>query len=209
MFYFIIYYYNENGLQNTNGLEDAIREYATKYILRASFQDINVKQFLRRAGGTHRRADNAKMNSTEVEKIVNLGDYAVKKAPKAKVRYATKKALNSAMNSETKLSYCRGIARYYVKVLNLFSAVVMTLNPQFKFKDSDGTTRTVKLKDRNAVRDGRQIDVSFANDSFCKRRFEALMKLEKGNDDNVEIVNSVCDMTKITCVSHKRQVYRI
>jgi len=197
------------GNGNTKGadsLEAAINDYATKYILRASFQDMvqmSNQNFCDELVVLTTDLIDSKFSSKEIDHIANLEKYKPEKPTRKKVRYIAKKTMKSLMNQETKLGYCRGIARYYVKVLNLFSAIVMTLNPQFEFQDSSGQKKTVKLKDRTAVRDERRLSVSFSSDNICGRRFEALMRnatndpaQNKDAAGNVRIENSVCKMNK-------------
>lgn len=180
--------------KSASGLEDAVREYASKYILRASFQDmVNMsnKNFCEELVILTSELLESKMSPTDIELIENMRKDNSGKPKRAKVYYATNMKVKTLMNDATKRAHCRGIAKYYVKVLNLFSAIVMTLDPQFKTSGSE-----IKLKDRRPVRDEQRISVSFSNNSICRRRFEALMKKKPGVDGNVEITNSVCGMNR-------------
>ena len=192
--------------KSANSLEDAIRKYASKYILRANFQDmVNMSNpnYCEELVVLTSDLIDSKLNSSEIHQIASLEKYTPEKPTRAKVKYATKKTMKNIMSKEKKLSYCRGIARYYVKVLNLLSAIVMTVKPKFTFKDNNNRSQTVRVKDRNSVLDKQRISVSFSYDNFCGRRFEALMKgigndshSRKDSEGNIRITNNVCGMNE-------------
>lgn len=185
--------------KKADSLDEAITEYASRYILRASFQDmINMSDstFCEDLVVITTELLDSKMTSIDVEKIISIGKYATEKPKREKIHHTTKKKMKSHMDRELKLSYCRGIARYYVKVLNLFSAVVMTVNPKFEAMNYKETKEENKLKARKSVEDGRAIQVSFSNDDICGRRLKALKSRIDGTEVNERRKNSVCGMNE-------------
>ena len=54
-------------------------------------------------------------------------------------------------NAVTKKRMCIGIAKYYVKVAHLFSAIVSTINPTYTYKDEFGTRKEVPFSEKNRI----------------------------------------------------------
>lgn len=64
-----------------------------------------------------------------------------------KVLYGKKSKLVDAdeKNSYKKRRLCNGIAKFYVKIAQIYAAVVKALNPQLKFKDKTGTSTSLNM----------------------------------------------------------------
>lgn len=67
--------------------------------------------------------------------------------------YLRKKDLTNidVKNSVSKKRMCIGIAKFYIKVAHIFSAIVTTINPTYSYKDEMGTTHTVNFSDKNKI----------------------------------------------------------
>ena len=66
-------------------------------------------------------------------------------------------------NTTTKRRMCIGIAKYYVKVAHIFSAIMMTINPSFSYKDELGQRKTVDFKHRLNVPKGTEVKINKVN----------------------------------------------
>lgn len=76
-------------------------------------------------------------------------------------------------NTTTKRRMCIGIAKYYVKVAHIFSAIMMTINPSFSYKDELGQRKTVDFKHRLSVPKGTEVKINKVN--LCSERVNALV----------------------------------
>lgn len=97
----------------------------------------------------------------------------------------------------SKKRICSGIAKFYIKIAHLFSAIIMTINPVYVYKDDSGNTvkknvmekGTIPLnaKDRRVVKRG-----------ICSSRLESLVKGQDyeniGQDGIIKIQPNVCNM---------------
>ena len=85
--------------KSASGLEDAVREYASKYILRASFQDMvsmSDRNFCKELIILTSELLDSKMSSTEIEVIDNMKKGNSGKPKRAKVYYATVNKVNTS-----------------------------------------------------------------------------------------------------------------
>jgi len=86
-------------------------------------------------------------------------------------------------NTTNKRRMCIGIAKFYIQIANLFSAVTMTLNPVFIYKDENGNEVEVPLSEKDKIPKG--VDVKVINNNLCQKRIDILMNNnEKYNDKN-------------------------
>ena len=86
-------------------------------------------------------------------------------------------------NTTNKRRMCIGIAKFYIQIANLFSAITMTLNPIFIYKDENGNEVEVPLSEKDKIPKG--VDVKVINNNLCQKRIDILMNNnEKYNDKN-------------------------
>ena len=91
---------------------------------------------------------------------------------------------------------CIGIAKYYIKIAHIFSAIVTTINPTYKYKDQYGTIHHVGLDKRNTIPKGAKATISKLN--LCSNRINALINnkeiLDKKDNDIITIQPRFCDI---------------
>ena len=89
--------------------------------------------------------------------------------------YLRKKDLTNidVKNSVSKKRMCIGIAKFYIKVAHIFSAIVTTINPTYSYKDEMGTTHTVNFSDKNKIPKGADVRINKVN--LCNERVNALV----------------------------------
>ena len=76
-------------------------------------------------------------------------------------------------NPTSKKRKCIGIAKYYIKIAHIFGAILMTINPTYIYKESDGTSRTVEFSKKNTIPQGADIKLNKLN--LCSERVNALI----------------------------------
>jgi hypothetical protein len=89
---------------------------------------------------------------------------------------------------------CIGIAKYYIKIAHLFAAIVMTINPIYKYKNIDGNIETTTLfgKDKIPINTPRTI----TKINICASRIDSLTKNNTFIDlnNNITIQPNICSM---------------
>ena len=99
---------------------------------------------------------------------------------KEKVIYVNKDQLesldisNDAQKSIKKKRICIGIAKFYIKIAHIFAAIVMTVNPVYTYKDSNGQTVKTGLMEKDKIPKGVNRKVEKYN--ICDNRIRALKK---------------------------------
>jgi hypothetical protein len=77
----------------------------------------------------------------------------VNEMDKDKVIFFNKSDLDqfNVANSLKKKRVCIGIAKFYIKIAHIFASIVMTINPVYVYKDSDGNTIKKKLFEKAEI----------------------------------------------------------
>jgi hypothetical protein len=76
------------------------------------------------------------------------------------------------LNIPDKKEYCLDIAKFYIKIAHVFSAIVTTINPEYVYKDTFGNTVKKSLMKKNEIPSGVATQVSKIN--LCSERINAL-----------------------------------
>jgi hypothetical protein len=101
---------------------------------------------------------------------------------------------NDAQKSIKKKRVCIGIAKFYVKIAHIFSAIVMTINPVYTYKDATGATVKTTLLEKDKIPKGTSRKLYKLN--ICDNRIRALRKGQQidENTGNVTMQPRVCDI---------------
>jgi hypothetical protein len=104
---------------------------------------------------------------------------------------------NDKQKSVKKKRVCIGIAKFYVKIAHLFSAIVMTINPVYTYKDSTGQTIKTTLLEKDKI--PKNVNRKLFKLNICDNRIRALKKGEQFDDTtgNVSIQPRVCDINEL------------
>jgi hypothetical protein len=121
-----------------------------------------------------------------------------------KIRFINKDSLdsldvsNDTQKSIRKKRVCIGIAKFYVKIAHVFSAIVMTINPVYTYKDATGTTVKTTLLEKDKIPKG--VNRKLYKLNICDNRIRALKRGEEVDEatGNVTIQPRVCDMNSTT-----------
>lgn len=160
-----------------------IDKIATDYILSMNFQDmLNMTT----ESGCSKMIivieDILKKNTTQVEiqdlaQKKGLMDLSENKIPSSSVFIFPKEEENKTLdieNTKNKLSLCRQVAKFYVQIANLFSAIISTVNPKYEFK-KDGETMRESIMDKNKIPQELLSSTNIVFDkNFCSEREEIL-----------------------------------
>jgi hypothetical protein len=101
---------------------------------------------------------------------------------------------NDSQKSIKKKRVCIGIAKFYVKVAHIFSAIVMTINPIYTYKDDTGQTVKTGLLEKDTI--PKNVNRKLYKLNICDNRIRALKRGELIDDTtgNVTLQPKVCDM---------------
>lgn len=95
-----------------------------------------------------------------------------------------------------KQNVCKGIAKFYIKIAHIFSAIVMTINPVFSYKDEYGNTIRAGLMEKDTIPKGVRKRLYKLN--ICDNRIRALKRSADSidNPDEVKMHPKICNMNK-------------
>ena len=122
---------------------------------------------------------------------------------KEKVIYINKDNLegldvsNDKQKSIRKKRVCIGIAKFYVKIAHIFSAIVMTINPVYTYKDATGQRVKTSLLEKDKI--PKNVKRKLYKLNICDNRIRALKRGEQMDDSigNVTIQPKVCNLSLI------------
>ena len=96
-------------------------------------------------------------------------------------------------NPTQKDRMCKGIAKIYIKVAHLYASISKTINPRYRFKDSQGNVKDYSIWNKKKIPKGAV--PYFVEDSLCSRRRKALAHTDVGGDITVTLAK-VCNLNK-------------
>lgn len=79
---------------------------------------------------------------------------------------------------------CIGIAKFYVKIAHIFAAIVMTINPIYVYKDTDGNIVKKGLYEKNTI--PKNVEKKIYKLGICNSRINALKREQNFNQMNEE-----------------------
>lgn len=100
---------------------------------------------------------------------------------------------NDTQKTTHKKRVCIGIAKFYVKIAHLFSAIMMTINPVYTYKDASGNTVKASWAQKTQIPKG--VDRKLHKLNICDHRIRALKRGEEHDDvkGTVQIQPKICD----------------
>jgi hypothetical protein len=99
-------------------------------------------------------------------------------------------------SKKEKTRKCMGIAKFYVKIAHLFAAIVMTINPVYKYKDKEtGKMVQTGLLEKDNIPKNTQRTLHKFN--ICDNRIRSLKRgktYSKANDDTAVVFPKYCTL---------------
>ena len=179
----------QSGGNNTEGndntpLEKTLDYIASHYILTMDFQSLrklHEKEYCEELIGLTSKIIDKHFNDLEVNQLLN-------------------RIKNDGEDEDDKQTKCNQIAKFYIKIAHIFSAIVTTVNPEYVYEDSTGNIQKHTLNNKNEIPDGSKITVSKLN--LCGERINALRgtasdlenDLENGLDKDITIHPEICSI---------------
>lgn len=95
-----------------------------------------------------------------------------------------------------KKQLCIEIAKFYVKIGHLFSAILMTVNPTYTYKDpTTGKKVTIPLSNRHLIPSNVSSTLHYTN--ICENRIHALMQHKRPHNGSLWIRPNICGIRPI------------
>ena len=101
---------------------------------------------------------------------------------------------NDAKKSILKRRVCIGIAKFYVKIAHVFSAIVMTINPVYTYKDAEGATVKAGLLEKDKI--PKAVKRKLYRLNICDNRIRALSReaAEEAAPGTISLKPKICGM---------------
>jgi hypothetical protein len=159
------------------------KEYCQKMVILTSdiiekhFNDNEIKYL------SQRIKDNKEVNEMKTEKVSYID----------KDKIDTLDISNDFNKSIKKKRVCIGIAKFYIKIAHIFSAIIMTVNPVYTYKDANGNVQKTGLLEKDKIPKGTKKYLAKIN--ICDERIKALKQGEKKMENGDIIMQpNVCDI---------------
>jgi len=159
-------------------LYDSLDFIASYYILTMDFQGLSQmheKKYCEELTVLTSDIINKYFSDLEVSKVMQRVDSGSTDArSKEKLVFFNPKNINSlgVPDAETKKMYCNEIAKFYIKIAHVFSAIVTTINPEYTYKDMFGNTVKRSLMQKASIPADADVTVSKIN--LCSERIDTL-----------------------------------
>ena len=110
---------------------------------------------------------------------------------KNNVNWIKKDELDKLNNSKNKKLICQGIAKFYIKIANVFFAVIKTINPQYVLNDINNTQQKIPLLEYGKL--PKDVEKKLKLFGFCQNRINAL-KYKTNEDKTITVLPSPCEL---------------
>jgi hypothetical protein len=198
----------ERETKNFSNLYKLIDFIAASYILTSDFESLRnlkdakycddlviltsdiINKYLNRLDITYLAQRTKKGENGEVQVINELNT--------EKVDFLTKQQLesldikNDQQKSIRKKRVCIGIAKFYIKIAHVFSAIITTINPVYVYMDENKNKREANFQDKNKIPKG--TDVKIYKRNICDHRIRILKNYTdvEGDANKVNFHPKIC-----------------
>lgn len=176
---------------------------AEKYILTQNFEDMtkmNDPQYCEKIIILTSELLNENLDTHEIEFMAQKTRAGLEVFEKTKqtLTFVPKDKLNTLNNQLSGLKkkrMCMGIARFFVKIAQLYSSILMTLNPVYSYTDSYGNKKLISLKEKKTMPSSITFNKIYYN--LCNERLDYLTKEssipdEASNDKTMFVKPDFC-----------------
>jgi len=166
---------NSNQTSTTNtydnvSLSDSLDYIATHYILTMDFNSLrklHEKNYCQKLVVLTSDIIDKYFNHLQVKNLakrVKVGDQFDNNAKK-NISFLKKDDIDylNTNNDKIKKMYCNEIAKFYIKIAHIFSAILTTINPEYTYNDFLGRPVKVKLSEKSSIPEYATITVSKIN----------------------------------------------
>jgi hypothetical protein len=166
---------NSNQNENTkNLLEDEIDYIATHYILTMNFQSLRnlyKEKYCDDLIILTSEIINKYFNDLQLNKIIDR----VENGDEEKIVFINKNDIDNVIklsNEDNKMEKCHQISMFYIKIAQIFAAIVTTINPEYIHTDNSGNITKYKLSDKHKIPKNGHVEIFKTN--LCGERIDIL-----------------------------------
>lgn len=172
---------NNNMTGGEKKLEDALDYIASYYILTMDFQSLRrlyEKDYCDELVILTSELVNRYFSDLEISRLADrVVQGSLDESPletKEKVLFIKKSDIShlNELDPERKKELCNHIAKFYIKIAHLFSAILTTINPEYVYSDSSGKKIKKKLSEKSTIPTDVIVEKVSAN--LCDSRVDAL-----------------------------------
>jgi hypothetical protein len=200
---------NINHASMTGGekkLDEALDYIASYYILTMDFQSLRKlyeKEYCDELVVLTSELVNRYFSDIEISSLANRvqdGSVAGSEGEKQEKLLFFKRADIDKLDPERKMELCNQIAKFYVKIAHLFSAILTTINPEYVYTDSSGKKVKRKLSEKSSIPANAVIETVKSN--LCDNRIDALKgdgnipltQVEAEAEQDITVKPKICSM---------------
>jgi hypothetical protein len=127
-----------------------------------------------------------------VEKGININKQKIDHLHFFNIKNLSK--METESNPLKKKRMCLGISKFYIKIAHIFSAIVMTINPIYTYKNNEGNTINASLFEKNKIPSN--ILKKMTKNNICSKRINSLTKNNTFIDasNNIIINPNLCSL---------------
>lgn len=190
------------------GIMDSI---ASNYILNQTFTDLKQlerKEYCDKIVILTADVFNDNLNQRQIEYLnqrIKKG-VEVNEKKTERLTYLEKDDLHKLdeQNSIRKHRMCVGIAKFYIKIAHLYSAIIMTLNPIYEYTDTNNMKQQVPFMKKKTIPKELRSSTTLKKVNLCSERINAILfnmiTDASGNmatdSDNIEVSTTLCSLHK-------------
>jgi hypothetical protein len=197
---------NNNMTGGEKKLDDALDYIATFYILTMDFQSLRrlyEKEYCDELIILTSEIVNRYFSDIEISRLADrvesgavnqlAADLGASVSSADKMLFIKKDNIQhlNELDPERKKELCNLIAKFYIKIAHLFSAILTTINPEYVYSDSTGKKIRKKLSEKSTIPSDAVIEK--INSNLCDSRVDAL----KG-DGNINTESPINEDDEIT-----------
>lgn len=155
---------------------------AEKYILTQNFEDmtkLNDPRYCNELVVLTSKLLNENLNTHEIEYMVQKTKAGMDVYEKTKeiLTFLPKEqfsGINNQISPLQKKRMCVGIARFFIRIAQIYSAIFMTINPVYVYTDAYGNKNKISLKDKKSLPSNVTTEKIYLN--LCNERLDYLTK---------------------------------
>jgi hypothetical protein len=191
---------NDNKEKNKLDLIDTLDFIACNYIFTMDYENmkrLHNKSYCDKLVILTSDIINNYYNEIEVKQLsdrIFFGEDFLQKPKDEKLIYYQKSSINDIPNKQTN---CNEIAKFYVKIGHLFSAILTTISPEYIYKDyKTGQMIKKSLQQKNEIPFG--VKPQLVSNSLCNQRIETLLKKQTTIiNDNLSEENGIPELMNL------------
>jgi len=181
---------NIESKENKDVFSNVLENIAEKYILNQNFSDLlklNDPHYCDKIVVLTAELLNENLNTHEIEYLSQRTKSGIDINEKIKqtITFAPKQqfdTINTLLKPTHKKRLCIGIARFFIKVAQLYSAIFMTLNPTYSYTDAYGIEHALSASEKHKLPPGVTTRKTHLN--ICNARLDYLTKHSSIPSDN-------------------------